>query len=216
MKAPPPIPEDCGSTRLSTICVAIAASIAVPPARSISSPAAAASGLAAATMCRRATTCSFLAKPVAGSGTVSARATAVAMRISVAARNNCRYAGQCVTRGTRSAVVAAIIFQVIVTQALKTGNKERIDQMSRRAIAEERSEWHSRAMLRPGKRNLITDVDGIRIGNAEDNKVWTGSPSSFPTRRPSPRSTCAAARREHARPTPSTRPAWSIGFMPLC
>src|SRR6266852_678155 len=74
----------------------------------------------------------------------------------------------------RSAVVAAIIFQVIVTQALKTGNKERIDQMSRRAIAEERSEWHSRAMLRPGKRNLITDVDGIRIGNAEDNKVWTG------------------------------------------
>src|SRR5713226_7296790 len=61
----------------------------------------------------------------------------------------------------RSAVVAAIIFQVIVTQALKTGNKERIDQMSRRAIAEERSEWHSRAMLRPGKRNLITDVDGI-------------------------------------------------------
>jgi len=46
--------------------------------------------------------------------------------------------------------------------------------MSRRAIAAARSEWHSRSMLRPGKRNLITDVDGIRVGNAEDNIAWTG------------------------------------------
>jgi L-aminopeptidase/D-esterase-like protein len=29
-------------------------------------------------------------------------------------------------------------------------------------------------MLRPGPRNLITDVDGIRVGNAEDNAAWTG------------------------------------------
>lgn len=29
-------------------------------------------------------------------------------------------------------------------------------------------------MLRPGPRNLITDVDGIRVGNAEDNVAWTG------------------------------------------
>ena len=29
-------------------------------------------------------------------------------------------------------------------------------------------------MLKPGKRNLITDVDGIRIGNAADETAWTG------------------------------------------
>lgn len=29
-------------------------------------------------------------------------------------------------------------------------------------------------MLRPGPRNLITDVDGISVGNAEDHDVWTG------------------------------------------
>ena len=50
MKAPPPMPDDSGSTRPSTICTAMAASTALPPARSISSPASAASGLAAATM----------------------------------------------------------------------------------------------------------------------------------------------------------------------
>ena len=31
-KAPPPMPLDCGSTRLSTICTATAASMALPPA----------------------------------------------------------------------------------------------------------------------------------------------------------------------------------------
>ena len=35
MNAPPPIPEICGSTRSSTSCTAIAASIAVPPCRRI-------------------------------------------------------------------------------------------------------------------------------------------------------------------------------------
>jgi L-aminopeptidase/D-esterase-like protein len=29
-------------------------------------------------------------------------------------------------------------------------------------------------MIRPGPRNLITDVDGIRIGNAEDLAAWSG------------------------------------------
>jgi hypothetical protein len=37
--APPPIPEDCGSTTVSATATAIAASAAVPPRRSISSPA---------------------------------------------------------------------------------------------------------------------------------------------------------------------------------
>lgn len=50
MNAPPPIPDDCGSTSASTICVAIAASIAVPPAFSMSKPACVASGFAAAIM----------------------------------------------------------------------------------------------------------------------------------------------------------------------
>ena len=47
--APPPMPLDCGSTRVNTICTATAASSALPPARSIWAPASAASGLAAAT-----------------------------------------------------------------------------------------------------------------------------------------------------------------------
>src|SRR5579872_3753771 len=52
------MPEDCGSTRFSTSCVAIAASMALPPWRSISRPASAASGLAAATIsCLATTTC---------------------------------------------------------------------------------------------------------------------------------------------------------------
>lgn len=29
-------------------------------------------------------------------------------------------------------------------------------------------------MLRPGPRNLITDVGGLRVGNAEDARAWTG------------------------------------------
>jgi len=29
-------------------------------------------------------------------------------------------------------------------------------------------------MLRPGRRNLISDIDGIRVGNAEDREAWTG------------------------------------------
>ncbi|KAG0755428.1 hypothetical protein G6F22_020614 [Rhizopus arrhizus] len=46
MNAPPPIPEDCGSTRFSTSWVAMAASTTLPPRRSIASPAWVASGLA--------------------------------------------------------------------------------------------------------------------------------------------------------------------------
>jgi L-aminopeptidase/D-esterase-like protein len=41
-------------------------------------------------------------------------------------------------------------------------------------IAECRSSRQAGAMLKPGKRNLITDVDGIRIGNAADEAVRTG------------------------------------------
>jgi L-aminopeptidase/D-esterase-like protein len=29
-------------------------------------------------------------------------------------------------------------------------------------------------MLRPGSRNLITVVDGIRVGNADNHAIWTG------------------------------------------
>jgi len=29
-------------------------------------------------------------------------------------------------------------------------------------------------IVRPGARNLITDVDGLRVGNAEDRQAWTG------------------------------------------
>ncbi len=36
MNAPPPMPEDCGSTSPSTSCTATAASIALPPRSSTS------------------------------------------------------------------------------------------------------------------------------------------------------------------------------------
>ncbi len=36
-------------------------------------------------------------------------------------------------------------------------------------------------MLRPGPRNLITDIDGIRVGNAEDHGAWTGVTVVLPT-----------------------------------
>ena len=67
-KAPPPMPELCGSTRLSTSCTAIAASTALPPARSISRPASAASGFAAATMYFWAVPRLFAVRPVGASG----------------------------------------------------------------------------------------------------------------------------------------------------
>jgi len=34
--------------------------------------------------------------------------------------------------------------------------------------------YYSRTMLRPDSRNLITDVDGIRVGNADNHAIWTG------------------------------------------
>ena len=48
-KAPPPMPLDCGSTKPKTICTAIAASTADPPACNMSRPAWEANGLALAT-----------------------------------------------------------------------------------------------------------------------------------------------------------------------
>jgi L-aminopeptidase/D-esterase-like protein len=38
-----------------------------------------------------------------------------------------------------------------------------------------------RIMIKPGPRNLITDVDGIRVGNAEDRRAWTGVTVVLPT-----------------------------------
>ena len=38
-------------------------------------------------------------------------------------------------------------------------------------------------MLSPGPRNLITDVDGILVGNAEDHRVRTGTTVVFPAER---------------------------------
>lgn len=37
-------------------------------------------------------------------------------------------------------------------------------------------------MPRPGPRNLITDVDGIRVGNAEDTRAWSGTTVVLPDR----------------------------------
>lgn len=42
-------------------------------------------------------------------------------------------------------------------------------------------QWQAATMLSPGPRNLITDVDGIRVGNAEDSRVWTGVTIVLPT-----------------------------------
>src|SRR5688500_12468183 len=50
---PPPMPELCGSTNPSMVCTATAASMALPPARSISRPASTASGFAAPTPATR-------------------------------------------------------------------------------------------------------------------------------------------------------------------
>ncbi|CAM3492920.1 hypothetical protein CUTA107171_28215 [Cupriavidus taiwanensis] len=52
MKAPPPMPVACGSTSVSTACMAMAASMAEPPWRSMARPASVASGLAAAAIWR--------------------------------------------------------------------------------------------------------------------------------------------------------------------
>ena len=68
MKPPPPIPDDCGSTRPSTSCAAIAASTALPPRASIACPAPTASGFAAAIMNCRATTGFRSRQPEAPSG----------------------------------------------------------------------------------------------------------------------------------------------------
>jgi L-aminopeptidase/D-esterase-like protein len=36
--------------------------------------------------------------------------------------------------------------------------------------------------IRPGPRNLITDVPGIAVGNAEDRRAWTGVTVVLPDR----------------------------------
>lgn len=62
------MPLDCGSTMFSTICVAMAASMAEPPLLSTSQPALVASGLAATTMKLREYATFLAAKPVGISG----------------------------------------------------------------------------------------------------------------------------------------------------
>ncbi len=37
-------------------------------------------------------------------------------------------------------------------------------------------------MIRPGPQNLITDVDGIKVGNAQDEKAWSGVTAVVPDR----------------------------------
>jgi hypothetical protein len=62
------MPLDCGSTKPNTICTAMAASTAEPPAFNISKPACVANGLAAATANFGVTTSALRVKPVAISG----------------------------------------------------------------------------------------------------------------------------------------------------
>ena len=66
------MPLDCGSTSVSTICTAIAASSALPPTLRIWYPASVASGLAAATMKCEAVTPAFAVQPEAPSGATGA------------------------------------------------------------------------------------------------------------------------------------------------
>src|ERR1700730_17164943 len=68
MNAPPPSPEDCGSTTLRISCTAIAASAALPPACKISRPASTATGLAAEIMKDFAVATWPTRDPVAASG----------------------------------------------------------------------------------------------------------------------------------------------------
>ena len=62
------MPLDCGSTSVSTICTATAASTALPPAASTWKPASVASGLAAATAKRWPLQPGLSWKPEAPSG----------------------------------------------------------------------------------------------------------------------------------------------------
>src|SRR5437899_9993791 len=89
MKASPPSPEDCGSTRVSASWMAIAASTAEPPACSTWKPTRLAIGLAVTTTLRSVTTSCCWLRPVAPSGCCWASATpdrAVPSRVSRNAR----------------------------------------------------------------------------------------------------------------------------------
>ena len=62
------MPDDCGSTSVSIICTAMAASMALPPCASIATPASTASGLAAATMSRSPYCVVLVVQPDGSSG----------------------------------------------------------------------------------------------------------------------------------------------------
>ena len=83
-KAPPPSPELCGSTSASTSWIVMAASTALPPARSMSSPAWVASGFADAAMCRCAVDVASPARKVDDGSGCEGRSGAVAQAASSA------------------------------------------------------------------------------------------------------------------------------------
>ena len=62
------MPDDCGSTSVSIICTAMAASSAEPPRRRMVTPASTARGLAAATMSRFANCVDLGVQPDGNSG----------------------------------------------------------------------------------------------------------------------------------------------------
>src|SRR5688572_27991150 len=68
--APLPMPDDCGSTSVSIICTAIAASTALPHCASIATPESTASGFAAATMSRSLYCVALVVQPDGSSGAV--------------------------------------------------------------------------------------------------------------------------------------------------
>ena len=84
MNAPPPMPEDCGSTTLSTSWTAIAASTALPPRASVAMPASTAAGCAATTIACLLVTSALEVQPDARSwapaGAHAAAQTSIAAR----------------------------------------------------------------------------------------------------------------------------------------
>jgi L-aminopeptidase/D-esterase-like protein len=67
---------------------------------------------------------------------------------------------------------------------------------------------------RAGPRNLITDVPGILIGQAEDHAAISGTTVGSPRRQPQRRSMSAAVHRAAVKPNCSRPALWSIGLTP--
>ena len=72
-------------------------------------------------------------------------------------------------------------------------------------------------MMRPGPRNLITDVPGVLVGNASDARLKSGvDGADRATRRSSPGWTSAAGRRGRGRPTCWRRGGWCRRWTRWC